>query len=118
MGDKDFQPIRLGKTRHLWVGMKPADRRVFFGSLALAGMMMCGVVLLDEREKVRRHKSIAKDIARERWRREQLGIPAEVQPDDGFADQYMVAQKNAADVAEAERGILELEKRFRSRGEK
>lgn len=89
---------------------------------ALAGCvgftLVCGfgVWYVDELEKRRRHSSIAKDIAREMWRAEQLsktGHRLESNGDDGFAAKYMQAAENARDVRLAEESMLEL---HRSRG--
>lgn len=63
---------------------------------------------MDE-EKRRRHMSIARDIERERWRRQQLGLPPDVD-DDGFADKFEHDKRNAFDIDEAKRAIAETQR--------
>ena len=43
----------------------------------------------DEAYKRVRHKSIERDIKREAWRRQQLGLPEDDPMEDGFAKKYM-----------------------------
>jgi len=43
----------------------------------------------EEAFKRDRHRSIERDIKREKWRRRQLGLPEEDPLDDGFASKYL-----------------------------
>lgn len=72
----------------MWIGrMRPRDKAVLYGSVLIALGAYIGVYYTEEIEKNRRHKSIEKDIERERWRARELGLAAP--SDDGFADTYL-----------------------------
>ncbi|KAH9586376.1 Protein Pet117 [Trypanosoma melophagium] len=71
-----------------WVGWsRPRDKYIFFGSIIAAIAMYVGISYNEEKERKRRHQSIEKDIERERWRAQQLGL--ETPKDDGFAERYI-----------------------------
>lgn len=72
-----------------------SDRNKFF--IALAGSLACyiGVLYSEVQEKQRRHSSIQKDIEREAWRAQQLGV--DKKGDDGFADAYIHKLKESGE---------------------
>jgi leucyl aminopeptidase (aminopeptidase T) len=100
---------------------KPAAKAAFdFGrkdamklgaAAAFSVVTLFGVWLNDEKQRERRHSSIAKDIEREQWRARQIaeaeGRPVE-QLDDGFADKFMSDPANAKDVAQAKVDIADM----------
>ncbi len=86
---------------------RPRWTLVLFSSIAFMVGTPVVVELNDQQVLKERHKSIAKDIAREQWRRQQLGLPPDpVSPadaDDGFAKEYMTHDENrevAKDILE------------------
>jgi hypothetical protein len=72
-----------------------SDRNKFF--FALVGSLACyvGVLFSEVQEKQRRHSSIQKDIEREQWRAQQLGV--DKKSDDGFADAYIHKLKESGE---------------------
>lgn len=71
---------------------RPRDRRLVVGSCITAAAIYLAVYYSEEKQRDRRHASIAKDIERERWRAKELGLVDPV--DDGFAEKY-IASKGA-----------------------
>ncbi|EPY34379.1 hypothetical protein STCU_01614 [Strigomonas culicis] len=74
------------------------DRNLVIFALSGCLLTYVAVYLNEERERHRKHKSIEKDIERERWRAQELGLRAPA--DDGFADTYITAtteKKGAVD---------------------
>lgn len=90
-----FNPIGLSGGPRWWIR----------GALAFTVGTAITVTIMDEVQHQRRHKGIAKDIERERFRREQLGLPPE-SDDDGFAARYMQNPENQRVAADA-RAIME-----------
>lgn len=72
------------------------DRNKFL--FALVGSIACyvGVLYSEVQENQRRHSSIQKDIERERWRAQQLGIEGQTS-DDGFAHAYLHQLKESGE---------------------
>ena len=81
--------------RSLWQGWPMYAAALF----VLATYLV--VTKTEEQQIARRHTSIEKDIARERWRAQELGLAS---ADDGFADKYMTKlneEKNKGGVFNA-----------------
>lgn len=71
-----------------WIGWHRAkDRRLVIGSTVLVTVVYFAIWWNEEQERLRKHTSIEKDIERERWRAEELGLGKP--KDDGFAEAYL-----------------------------
>ncbi|KEG07122.1 hypothetical protein DQ04_10821000 [Trypanosoma grayi] len=76
------------QTALTWIGWKRRrDKQIFLGSILAAAAMYAGVYYYEEKERNRRHTSIEKDIERERWRAQELGLGEPT--DDGFAKRHI-----------------------------
>ncbi|KAH8604937.1 hypothetical protein ERJ75_001664800 [Trypanosoma vivax] len=84
-----YSRLSCGDQKALkWIGWRRrTDRHMFFGSIFAAIAIYASVYYSEERNRERRHASIAKDIERERWRAQELGYG--VPTDDGFAERYL-----------------------------
>lgn len=72
-----------------WVDFRrPRDKKLVIAACMFVVFTYSSVWWTEEREKRRKHTSIEKDIERERWRADQLGLGAP-EADDGFADTYL-----------------------------
>jgi hypothetical protein len=79
------------------------DVRIFSFGLLFSTGACAGVWYYTSQERTERHKSIARDIERERWRRQQLGLPAE--DDDGFTTKFEARPENLEDVVDAKKSL-------------
>ena len=96
------------------VGLSRRHRRWILGGLLFTVGTAIAVIVSDEVQHQRRHKGIAKDIERERFRREQLGLPPDSDDDDGFAERYLRDPANARVAADA-RAVMEANRRLAAR---
>lgn len=91
--------------------MQRRDRLILFGAIGFSALALAGVWYNDEEQRRRRHKAIATDIERERWRAQQIGSKLGVEVghlDDGFAKKFLSAPENAKDIAEAQIAVRKL----------
>lgn len=80
------------------VGWRRAkDKRLVAGCTALVLVIYFAVWWSEEKERLRKHTSIERDIEREKWRAEELGL--EHPTDDGFAEHYLQTLGHAERVS-------------------